>query len=146
MKISKVKILKDRIFSKLGYIPRETYVRDMQVQKLAWQQRVKQLEEEKIDRLVMAIKSAHMARVRFINPIGIFKEGDIPTEAQAIREYPPEPRTYKIQIAVDAAQLSRIYQELDMTYNSYAYEYLKRSLLYKIEKDIDALIRVEFGK
>lgn len=135
----------NKILNDFGYISIKTYDRDMQTQKFAWQQREKKLEEQKIDILVQSIRTVNMVKTRLVTPFNSFIETDgdnISKEIPYETIYPPKSNWYKFQFILDAAKLQRVYQELEMSQNSYEYEYLKRSILHDIETNIDALMKV----
>ena len=100
--------------------------------------------------MVGAIRSVKMVKVTLESPVSVswfdYKDDGFPDRVLEYKEtHPPLPKWYSYTVRMDMGMMSRIYQDLRMFKDSHEFEYLKKSVLYEIEYNLDALIKLEFG-
>jgi len=132
-----------------GYVP--TYICNNRVMSVRRELETK-IEQEynlNLDRLISEIRMVNMIKVRLENPIAYrwydFTDLSQPPSVAYTEDKPPDSRWYTYQVMIDVPKLQRIYQELHLSQDSYEFEYLKASVLRNIEKNLDALMKVELG-
>ena len=132
-----------------GYVP--TYICNNRVMSVRRELETK-IEQEynlNLDRLISEIHMVNITKVRLKNPqiCRWYEDNDIsqPPSVAYTEDKPPESKWYTYQVLIDIPKLQRIHQELHLSQNSYEFEYLKQSILRDIEKNLDALMKVELG-
>lgn len=130
-----------RILDRLGYIPKEKH--HSSVARL--QAEIKRIEGEKIDRLIESINTVNMVKAKLETPIAVytFDEKSMPESHSNITyDYPPKSERFRIFVDIEANQLRRIYSEAIQRGENYELDYLIRSFLHKIQRDIEALMKI----
>lgn len=133
------------ILYRFGYTSTDECRREKTFLKREYERRFSELENQKIDLLVQSIRTVGMKKTRLVTPFNSFVDVDgdnISKEIPYETIYPPKSNWYKFQFMLDASKLQAVYQELDLSQNSYEYEYMKRAILRDIENNIDALMKV----
>ena len=71
-----------------------------------------------------------------------FREDDLPDTVQIEFIEPPQPNWYGFTTHIDIAQIQRVYHDLMLAEDSPEFDYFLKSVLYKIERDVRALMRL----
>ena len=132
-----------------GYVSESYHQGMLHSVRTSWEKRVEQEHNLNLDRLISEIRMVNMIKVRLENPIAYrwydFTDLSQPPSVAYTEDKPPDSRWYTYQVMIDVPKLQRIYQELHLSQDSYEFEYLKASVLRNIEKNLDALMKVELG-